>query len=361
MKKRNEAIDVAKGLAMLFVVMGHSIQSARPLISSFDVVVYFFLSGYCYNEIKYNQSIGNLFFLFKQRLKNLYLPFIKYGLVFVLLHNIFYKIHFYSIPDVWPSNHMEYFYTINDWLYAIFGIITFSRIEQLLVPFWFLPALFTATMIVAVISYIAVKFKLNEYSRAILILGFFSVFCFMQQGMSLDDIRVNKILRIMMIGSLGALIFYMGLLVKKYIKEIKFNIQLAIISLLFLIVNSLYGIISIPAFNFSSPAFYILYAIAGIYLTLYISNRIILFSSILKNIFKYIGTITIEVMALQFLSFKVVSLILIYIYNMPIEYLAYRTLYYGTLWDGIYCLAGISFPTLLMLAKKKFFNKDNKI
>ena len=307
-KKRIEAIDVAKGLAMLFVVMGHSIQSARPLISSFDVVIYFFLSGYCYNEMKYNQKIENLFFLFKQRLKNLYLPFVKYGLLFVLLHNIFYKIHFYSIPDVWPSNHMEYFYNMNDWIHAVLGILTFSRIEQLLVPFWFLPALFSSTMIVAIISYIVVKFNFSEYSRAVLILGFFSIFCFIQQDMSLESMKANKLLRICMISSLGALIFYIGILTKKYIKEIKFNIQLAMIAFLFLIINCLYGIIVIPAFNFSSPAFYILYAIAGIYLTLYISNKISIISNTLKNILKYIGTITIEVMALQFISFKLVSL-----------------------------------------------------
>ena len=38
---------------------------------------------------------------------------------------------------------------------------------------------------------------------------------------------------------------------------------------------------------------------------------------------------------------------------MPIEYLAYRTLYYGSLWDYVYCLSGIGIPTLLMFVKQK--------
>lgn len=52
--------------------------------------------------------------LFKKRLKSLYIPFIKYGLIFVILHNIFYDIHFYNIPDLWINNKMEYFYNISD-------------------------------------------------------------------------------------------------------------------------------------------------------------------------------------------------------------------------------------------------------
>lgn len=51
--KRIEAIDIAKGIGIFFVVIGHFINmSSYPgrVIYSFHMPLFFFLSGICFNE-----------------------------------------------------------------------------------------------------------------------------------------------------------------------------------------------------------------------------------------------------------------------------------------------------------------------
>ena len=49
MKKRNEQIDVARGIAILLVILGHSFYSIEDplnkIILSFHMPLFFFLSG----------------------------------------------------------------------------------------------------------------------------------------------------------------------------------------------------------------------------------------------------------------------------------------------------------------------------
>lgn len=169
---RNNIIDIAKGIGIILVVAGHSMEWPKNFIYLFHMPLFFFLSGYCYNR-EYSNNIYSIKILFIKRIKSLYFPFIKYGLIFWALHNFFYKINIYSYPEVWSHNKMTYFYTYQDWIRSFVGIITFSRLEQLLNTFWFLPALFCTTILFAII----VLFLKNELIRCnvIFMLFFFVV------------------------------------------------------------------------------------------------------------------------------------------------------------------------------------------
>ena len=253
---RNNIIDIAKGIGIILVVAGHSMEWPKNFIYLFHMPLFFFLSGYCNN-------IYSIKILFIKRIKSLYFPFIKYGLIFMALHNFFYKINIYSYPEVWSHNKMTYFYTYQDWIRSFVGIITFSRLEQLLNTFWFLPALFCTTILFAII----VLFLKNELIRCNVIFMLFFLCCNI-------GISENKFLRILTIVSLALISFYMGFLMRMYVKNIIYNKYIFLLSLILLCANSLYGYINVSNFDFSSPGFYIVSSVSGIYFILYLSNNI---------------------------------------------------------------------------------------
>lgn len=56
MENRIKTIDIAKGVEILLVVMGHSMQTGSypmRVIWTFHMPLFFFLSGFCYNQYKY--------------------------------------------------------------------------------------------------------------------------------------------------------------------------------------------------------------------------------------------------------------------------------------------------------------------
>lgn len=342
MEKRNRTIDVAKGFGIILVVMGHSVSFLKDWIYLFHMPLFFFLSGYCYRN-SYHQTWTDLFLLLKKRLQGLYLPFVKYGLLFVLLHNFFYHIYVYSNPEVWTHNKMQYFYSWNDWVHAILSTLAFARIEQLLNPFWFLPALFLATMGYAFFLFLGKTIKKIPFFAEICVIALFSISC-------LIGIQENKVLRIITISSLAMIPFSLGRLYHQYMmKKIPLRNPLVMaICLLGLFLGPHYGYLNMANFDFSSVPFFLIMSIMGIYIFLSVSC---MFSESKKMI--YIGQHTIEIMAWQYLSFKLISLFIIFFENRPIRDLGYATLNYGTAWDFLYAVCGVLIPLLLSELYKK--------
>lgn len=70
-KHRNYMIDIARGIAIIYIVIGHC-MSISQYIGLFHVSVFFYLSGRLYNE-KYGQSISSLIKMIIRRIKGLYI------------------------------------------------------------------------------------------------------------------------------------------------------------------------------------------------------------------------------------------------------------------------------------------------
>lgn len=86
---RNINIDIAKGIGIMLVVIGHTDSPLHDFIYLFHMPLFFFLSGYAYKKIDSYNPIK----VIKKRFKSLYIPFISIQLVYLMLHNIFIKIN----------------------------------------------------------------------------------------------------------------------------------------------------------------------------------------------------------------------------------------------------------------------------
>lgn len=146
MNKRNVAIDVARGLALFFVVLGHLVtvkSKTFTWIFSFHMPLFFFLSGMCFNIDKYS----NFFEFLKEKVKKRIVPYFGFVLVGIVICLL--------IP-AWRAG----LFSIN----VLKEIFYNAQPEKLHIgQIWFLVALFFAEIILYAINKMFGKFKRNKY------------------------------------------------------------------------------------------------------------------------------------------------------------------------------------------------------
>ena len=113
--------------------------------------LFFIASGYCFKE-KYlsvpRQYIYN-------KVKGIYWPYVKWSLLFLLLHNVCFNLHLYSDQYGWKE-YVSHLYASSEFLSLATSIIfKMQGHEQLLGGYWFMNALFFGSLIVwLVIRYV---------------------------------------------------------------------------------------------------------------------------------------------------------------------------------------------------------------
>lgn len=94
MVARNEIIDIAKAIGIILMVIGHTRcpEYLRHLIYLFHMPLFFLFSGYFFNQ-KY---LHDKRMFIKKKIKSLYLPYVKWSLLFLLIYNFCFNINIYS-------------------------------------------------------------------------------------------------------------------------------------------------------------------------------------------------------------------------------------------------------------------------
>lgn len=337
-------MNIAKALGIIAMVLGHSGNGPiEHFVNLYHMSLFIFISGYFYND-KYTHNPKSLI---KKRFISLYKPYLIYELIYLSLHNFFFKINFYSTSYGVPIR-MIAPYDKMGFLKAFLAILVFAGREPMAGVFWFFAVLFFVNVMFCMISFFIEKIfnKDREYIRAIIIVIIFVVSSLLTKYVVTIP-RFNNSLSMV-------LIYYMGYMFKRYEKHINTeNIYLFLISIILLLTSSLYGAIGVGANNFLSPDFLIFCAILGVYINIYLS-KLILRRNIFNKILFYIGDNTVSIMALHYLSFKVISFIIIKIYNYPISALAQYPVITGIKgWFILYTLAGIFIPISLTYIYRK--------
>ena len=90
MQKRNTIISICKAFAIILMVIGHADcpPALLSFIYEFHMPLFFITAGYFFSTKYLNDEKG---FIVK-RFKGLYIPFLKWSIFFLLLHNVFFKL-----------------------------------------------------------------------------------------------------------------------------------------------------------------------------------------------------------------------------------------------------------------------------
>ena len=150
---RFDVMDAIKAVAIISVICGHScavlpyshLRIGR-FVQLYHIMAFFFVSGYCFNEKKYENNIS---LLMGSRLTKIVGLYFCYNAFFVCIHNLLSRLYLISDP----------LYSRNEILYHILSGLVFDTAEVLICPFWFLPVLVFALLLLGLI------FKLSAMVR----------------------------------------------------------------------------------------------------------------------------------------------------------------------------------------------------
>lgn len=341
-KSRNNYISIAKAIGIILMVVGHSgcPSAICNFIYLFHMPLFFVCSGYFYKEIADKAS---LLYFYKKRINGLYLPYLKWSILFLLLHNVF---RYFNITG-------SVIYQAQDYIRQLIRLVTMTDYELLIRPFWFIKELLFASVIVASISMIRAHlfpqigtFTLLFFSLAIAIFAKFLPLIPLIGDCSLLFLSIAY--------------FYSGVLIQKYKPSIPFTTSVLIVSFFVVLIGSMLftGTIDMRFTTAKNILLYFLLSLSGVIMVLCVSKKLENIS--FKFTLYYIGNHTMPILALNLLALKLGNLIKIWIYNLPINKLSSYTVIYehNTYFWIIYTIIGISTPLLLNFLYHKLFSRQ---
>ena len=139
----NRHLSIAKGLGIVLMVVGHAgcPDYLRRFIYLFHMVLFYFLSGYFFNFMRLQ---NNSMKFIAHKYMRLFFPYVKWSVIFVLLHNFFTRIGFNSDSLTTAQMFVNIKCSIRGWWQG----------EHFLGAYWFLTSLFYTTILFSLIIFI---------------------------------------------------------------------------------------------------------------------------------------------------------------------------------------------------------------
>lgn len=340
---RDNKITIAKAIAIILMVIVHAgvDNTFANFICMFHMPLFFFVSGYCFND-SYLDNIKE----FVKRRSSLYLYFVVFVSVFIILHNFFCRINFYT------SENIEGFlvvtnYSIKDYILSIAKTIIFmNNQEPLIGGFWFLRSLLVASLLSIGLlklfrnaKYVAISFFVLSYILAL----------------NSESNMLTWVSHFFIV----AMFYSLGIVMRRYYALIKKKRSLGIILLIIVALGSVYFPCSTLSYNLDTIIVLTFCGFAGTLFVLFLSewlDRNLV--KILKQYLIYVGEHTLSILAFHFLSFKLVSIVIIMLYGLPIiELSKYYILSCGYWWWVVYAFIGVNLPLVLRFAYDKIYQQ----
>ena len=340
--KHYTEISATKGLLIILMVIGHSgvPQMIGEPLSLLRMPCFFLISGYLFKEKYLNDAKQ---FIHK-KVKGLYYPFVKWSLIFLLLHNIFYHMNIYGTQ-----------YNVDNYISKVLQIATMTGSEQLLGGFWFLKELLYASIISFLLFKLltALNFRLKLSTLVICSLCFmFLAFCQSIITFKIPIIGSQTLLATSYF--IAGAAFHRADMIFTKMNKLLIGTSLFII----FIISSFFVKGSINSQGYIIFPYYVVSIIASvslIYLTKYLGKRTM-------NALDFVGKKTLYILIFHFISFKIVSLAYLIINKMPFTELASFPIVENDnkyLWI-IYSIVGVLVPLLIKLGFDKVSSYSDK-
>ncbi len=339
--ERYDQISIAKGMGILLMVIGHLECSdvVVRLIYLFHMPLFVCCSGYCFKD-KYLKDAKTYFV---RKVKGLYFPFVLWTTIFVLLHNLFCRWNLinesYSL-----SVNIAHPFTSGEMKEKIMAAFFKMQVtEDIISPLWFLRSLFLGS----VFAYLVLRISRKWWIRFIV-----PLLCAIIVSFFTAKIRFfNEIKTFCFFG----FFFISGYWFKEKfgkINERKLIIQVSeiVIGISLVLMGYFFWPVIVSSVTCRTIVPYAISALGGSLVIWRFCGFVSKESSHLRKVLVYIGNNTMPILIFHILSFKVVSLFIIRVYNLPIEMLAD----YGTIagyskigWWAMYLVVGITLPILV--------------
>lgn len=327
----------------MVVLHSGSLGYFDTVVAMFHMPLFFFMSGYCFKD-KY---LSMPFVFLKKRLYGLYWPFVKWGMIFLFLHNILFEVGIYSTD----SGYNNYLYSMQEFLQKALGVLRFKYSEQLLGGYWFLPALFFSSLISFISIKVCTKFGINLYisAVAVLILGFVSGELF-KHNMHTFGLCEKWFV--------AASIYLVGYIFAKY-KIPVFNFWQSIVAFSVVVAGAFLWPMAMVADYYSTLKIfpYALTAILGTWAVYSWCNMLFVKDNHkLERLLRFIGDNTMTILTWHFLSFKIVSYLIASIYGLNLSIVGSHPtirVFANQGWFVLYTVVGMFVPLGMVVLQNK--------
>lgn len=337
-KKRIEYIDVAKGLAIIAVVLGHALTSAENVaeipharllnwISFFNVSTFFFINGFLYSEKSPEHPVKSII----KKLKAYYLPYLGFNLVFFVFNNLLVTMHFLK-DDYRISGVKAYAKAL--------ASILLGKMQPLTGPMWFLRALIVMSVVYILVDCVSSRIlggRFRYYISGIVALGLMLVTAF--YGLP-NTFNVDAGFRYLPV-------FFAGVIYRRFdLNRFIGKAALAVFAATLTVSAVLANVTNVGLkFTESYPLAFLALALS-VLMVLAVSQLPIMSK---VGVFSFVGQHSLYIMALHFFAFKFVSLAAMAVYGFDAKVLAdtpvIRNMNLNDLWTLAYVIVGLVLPT----------------
>ena len=142
--------DVVKGAGVVCVLLCHTGGPPAPFLYMYTLSIFFFVAGYFYKE-KYTEKP---FLYIGTRLQHLWWPSAKFAVLFVLLHNLFFSLGFYTAVPGIPHAGVYAPYSLQQMAVQLVHAFTLLALEELVSALWFVEMMLADLFMLCGISYV---------------------------------------------------------------------------------------------------------------------------------------------------------------------------------------------------------------
>lgn len=338
-EKNNEVVSLVKACGIILMVLLHSFTGGvcnhiSNFFGVYHMPLFLIMSGFCFKD-KYVNDVRSYI---KGRVRGVWWPYVKYGVLFILLHNVFFRLNFINDQYGYPTNVYSWKEIVSQSVMTLF----FLRRETLLGGYWFLEALFGGSLIFFFFKKCGSNCKIN-----ILVLFLLSVLLKILSG---NDPYGGRVF----LYFYSAFFINIGHCIRQGGWHIYFSNPFFII-ICFVLVGVDSCLFPRAMLNVDIERLFpsAISAIIGTCATYGVCEIIIRSGSYkwIKYGAIYIGNNTLQILTWHLLFFKITSLVIIIVYNLPIEQLAsFPTIYdYSKIgWWISYTLIGVFLPMVIL-------------
>lgn len=336
---RDQYWDVIKGLGIIAVVVGHTGGPLGPYIYMYHLALFFFVAGFFYKE-KY--SIDP-FAYFAGRLRNLWLPMVKYSMFFTLLNNFLLDINIYTTNKT-QGYLTSWYFNQDGFIIMMKNTLIMQSIALIAGAMWFIIPLLVSLTIFCIIRHVSTNYlgEKREFMACIMVFGCFILGLHMIENKIPMEYHID-------IALIATPIIYGGFTAKMLWDRIplKWYLGLVSLSIIILIHKTTGATIDFYYRSIIGPKWFLLASFAGIYGNL-VLGKLLLKIPKLNTAIAYIGKKSFHLMALHLLTYKIVSLYYVLRHNLSYSEIAKFPVISSKLWI-LYSIAGIVGPLLVTL------------
>ena len=315
-KSRNTTLSICKAIAIILMCAGHAEGPSllMTFIYLFHMPVFFIAAGYFFDK-KYLQDPWTFC---KKRFKGLYVPFLKWSLLFLVLHNLFFKIGLLNEQFGNWEGGVTHPYSWHQFLQRLVHII-FSMAgydEFLAGAFWFFRALLVSS-IVFLILYLLLynRHKWLNHDTVPVVIGALAL------GFAWFKVANHLTIATIVQGGIrecwGVLFFSMGVLYRRHEQRIREHWALTLVYLGFLVGGAALGWQGMALkVELRTVATLPVTGAVGFLMLHHISSWLDRHEGIVKRFLVYCGNNTLYIFVFHIISFKIVSALKIWYYGL---------------------------------------------